>query len=101
MLDLAAPPCLKSGRFSGQDFRSFLYRAAVTLLSPSVLMSTRWSNLNFRQPLISLALALCLCGVSPAHAEFFGNVQGGTDFPQGAISFADAVVNYSPIFSSG
>lgn len=33
---------------------------------------------------------------SPVHSEFIGNIQGGTDFPQGAISFADAVVNYSP-----
>jgi hypothetical protein len=31
-----------------------------------------------------------------AHAEFIGNVQGGTDFPQGAISFADAVIGYAP-----
>jgi hypothetical protein len=32
----------------------------------------------------------------PAHAVFIGNIQGGTDFPQGAVSFADAVVTYSP-----
>src|SRR5262245_53873648 len=101
MLDRGAPSCLKSDRFSGREFRSVLYRDAITLLSLGVQMSTRWSNLDFRRPLNSLSLALCLFGVSPAHAEFFGNVQGGTDFPQGAISFADAVVDYSPIFSSG
>lgn len=47
---------------------------------------------------------MCLFGVVaailfltfPAHAEFFGNAQGGTDFPQGAVSFADGVVDYSP-----
>jgi hypothetical protein len=33
---------------------------------------------------------------SPAQAVFIGNSQGGTDFPQGAVSFADAVVNFSP-----
>ena len=33
---------------------------------------------------------------SSANAEFIGNSQGGTEFPQGAISFADAVVDYTP-----
>ena len=31
---------------------------------------------------------------APAHAVFIGNSQGGTDFPQGAVSFADAVDSY-------
>ena len=66
-----------------------------------VLMMMRRNNLLVRQYLIPLVLTFCLFSVSPAHAEFFGNVQGGTDFPQGAVSFADAVVNFSPIFSSG
>jgi hypothetical protein len=34
--------------------------------------------------------------VSPTYAIFIGNIQGGTDFPQGGASFADAVVSYSP-----
>ena len=34
--------------------------------------------------------------VATADAEFIGNIQGGTDFPQGAISFADQVIDYSP-----
>jgi hypothetical protein len=38
---------------------------------------------------------------SPAQAIYIGNVQGGTDFPQGALSFADAVVSYSPVIKSG
>ncbi|MBN2127987.1 MAG: hypothetical protein JW741_00755 [Sedimentisphaerales bacterium] len=33
----------------------------------------------------------------PTHAVYIGNTQGGADFPQGAISFADAVVDYSPV----
>jgi hypothetical protein len=37
-----------------------------------------------------------LCAALPAQAVFIGNIQGGADFPQGAISFADAVVDYSP-----
>lgn len=40
--------------------------------------------------------------MSSANAEFIGNIQGGTEFPQGAISFADAVVDYNPgIVGSG
>lgn len=50
---------------------------------------------------LSTAALLSVVMASSAHAVFIGNVQGGTDFPQGAVSFADAVVNYSPIFSSG
>ena len=30
---------------------------------------------------------------SPAHAVVIGNTQGGTDFPQGAISFADTLIS--------
>jgi len=45
---------------------------------------------------ISRILAVLLLGAltAPAHAVFIGNSQGGTDFPQGAISFADAVESY-------
>jgi len=39
------------------------------------------------------AVAIALC--APAHATFFGNVQGGAEFPQGAISFADSLVSYT------
>lgn len=38
-----------------------------------------------------------ILGGSPAYGVYIGNVQGGTDFPQGAISFADVVVGYSPV----
>jgi hypothetical protein len=44
-----------------------------------------------------IAIGLLLLGVTfPAYAVFIGNIQGGADFPQGAVSFADAVINYSP-----
>ena len=42
-------------------------------------------------------VALLGIGVSPAGAVFIGNSQGGTDFPQGAVSFADEVVSYDPL----
>ena len=47
-------------------------------------------------PALSLA-ALFAVGVRPAAAVFIGNSQGGTDFPQGAVSFADEVVSYDPL----
>jgi hypothetical protein len=37
----------------------------------------------------------------PAYAVFIGNIQGGTDFPSGAISFADTVVSYAPAIIGG
>jgi hypothetical protein len=43
-----------------------------------------------------VTLLALLCVAAPAHAVFIGNVQGGTDFPQGALSFADALVDYTP-----
>lgn len=64
-------------------------------------MTTRWKDFVVRQRWLSLLLAFSLVGPSMASAEFFGNVQGGTDFPQGAVSFADAVVDFSPVFASG
>ena len=45
----------------------------------------------------ALSLALLAVDAHPASAVFIGNVQGGADFPAGAISFADAVVDYSPV----
>lgn len=42
-----------------------------------------------------LLTAWCLC--LPARAEIFG----GVDFPQGAVSFADAVVAYAPVINGG
>ena len=41
--------------------------------------------------LTALSLAVAL----PAHAVFIGNTQGGTDFPQGPISFADTLISYT------
>lgn len=38
---------------------------------------------------------------TPAHAVFIGNAQGGTNFPEGASSFADAVVLYAPAVVNG
>jgi PEP-CTERM motif-containing protein len=43
-----------------------------------------------------MVLVISLAIVWPAHAVFIGNSQGGTDFPQGAISFADTLVGYAP-----
>lgn len=45
----------------------------------------------------SVAGAL-LIGSFAAHAVFIGNTQGGADFPQGAVSFADQVISYAPGF---
>lgn len=42
-----------------------------------------------------------LLAATSAQAVFIGNTQGGTDFPQGAISFADQVVSFSPGLVSG
>jgi hypothetical protein len=55
--------------------------------------------LSFRNPLVALLLGAIAS--TPAHAVFIGNVQGGTDFPQGALSFADAVVSYDPVIKNG
>jgi hypothetical protein len=49
----------------------------------------------------TVLVALLLLCAAPAHAVFIGNVQGGTDFPQGAVSFADALVSYAPVIQSG
>jgi hypothetical protein len=52
----------------------------------------------------SVFLIVVLAGLfwsCPARAVFIGNIQGGTEFPQGAISFADAVIDYSPILVGG
>jgi len=46
------------------------------------------------------ALSVLLAG-SPAGAVFIGNIQGGTDFPEGAVSFADAVASFDPVIKSG
>jgi hypothetical protein len=35
-----------------------------------------------------------------AHAVLIGNSQGSVDFPEGAISFADVLVDYSPVISA-
>lgn len=36
-----------------------------------------------------------------ANAILIGNSQGSVEFPQGAISFADVLVNYSPVINAG
>ncbi len=36
-----------------------------------------------------------------AHAVLIGNTQGSVDFPAGAVSFADTLVDYSPVINSG
>lgn len=46
--------------------------------------------------LLPTLLLLLGAWLPPAHAEYFGNSQGGTDFPQGASSFADAVAAFNP-----
>jgi len=42
------------------------------------------------------AIAVMALSATQANAVFIGNSQGGTDFPQGAVSFADSVIDYSP-----
>jgi hypothetical protein len=49
---------------------------------------------------VSLTLVSVLSTV-PAYAVFIGNSQGGTDFPAGAVSFADSVINFSPTILAG
>lgn len=46
--------------------------------------------------LTSMMAVLSFALAAPAHAVFIGNSQGGTDFPQGNISFADTLVSYTP-----
>ncbi len=41
------------------------------------------------------------CAASPASATFIGNSQGGTEFPEGAASFADEVVFFAPSLVNG
>ena len=60
--------------------------------------------LRFRNPAASIApwLVGALLGAgAPAQAVFIGNSQGGTDFPEGAVSFADVVVSYDPVVIGG
>ncbi len=63
--------------------------------------TTRPARLRYCRPLWVFLLILLVLGVQRAEAEFIGNVQGGTDFPLGGISFADLVVDYSPVFVGG
>ena len=48
-----------------------------------------------------LLLSALALAAGPAHAVFIGNSQGGTDFPEGAVSFADEVVSYDPVIVGG
>lgn len=43
-----------------------------------------------------IQILVALLAPLSAHAAYFGNIQGGTDFPEGSISFADSVVSYLP-----
>lgn len=43
-----------------------------------------------------MVLVISLAISWPAYAVFIGNSQGGADFPQGAASFADMLVGYTP-----
>jgi len=55
-----------------------------------------------RRLLRTTAVTAVLATPLAANAVFIGNVQGGADFPQGAVSFADAFVSYAPgIVASG
>ena len=51
--------------------------------------------------IILFVTVMLLSTTISAQAVYIGNTQGGTDFPQGAFSFADAVVDYSPGIVSG
>lgn len=56
------------------------------------------------QRIRNLAMIVALGGLlaaSPAEAVFIGNAQGGTDFPEGAASFADQLVDYAPVVKNG
>jgi hypothetical protein len=48
-----------------------------------------------------LVVSLFVIASGSAQAVFIGNSQGGTDFPQGAVSFADSVVSYAPVIQGG
>ena len=48
-----------------------------------------------RSVLLRLPLLMFLFAPS-ASAVFIGNSQGGAEFPEGAVSFADAIVDYAP-----
>jgi hypothetical protein len=49
-----------------------------------------------KRGLTFVAALVAVVATAPASAVFIGNIDGGADFPQGAISFADAVVSYTP-----
>jgi hypothetical protein len=48
-----------------------------------------------------LWMAGMIVASTPAQAVFIGNAQGGTDFPEGAVSFADVVADYAPVVVNG
>lgn len=50
-----------------------------------------------KQRVFLLMVSLVALCALPASAQFFGNTQGGANFPQGIASFADVVVDYSPV----
>jgi hypothetical protein len=55
----------------------------------------------YSRTLLGLAmLGVLHVSIHPAWAAFIGNIQGGADFPAGAVSFADAVADFSPVIKS-
>ncbi len=53
--------------------------------------------MNMKKTIVAGLFVFICASIAPAaQAVFIGNTQGGTDFPQGAASFADVVTSYSP-----
>lgn len=46
-------------------------------------------------------VSLCLCAVLAFSGNVYAVIYGGIDFPQGAQSFADAVIRSDPLYSGG
>ena len=64
-------------------------------------MPARVSVSNLSVAKLLLPAALIALSAGSARAVFIGNAQGGADFPQGAVSFADALVSYAPVIKNG
>jgi len=61
------------------------------------MTTNRFTLQKFSKPfLTTITFCISIIGeVVPAHAVFIGNTQGGAEFPQGAVSFADAVIGFT------
>ncbi len=64
---------------------------------PTHLCAQKRADTTRARVCIWFAVVLCAAWVQSAFGEKFG----GIDFPQGAVSFADRVVSYDPLFSGG